>query len=64
MFKYFFKIFGIIIAILAAVGALTGGIIFAFCCHPIAGIITLVVGIAAFVAGLITAVEYSTRWWW
>lgn len=64
MVKFFFKIFGIIIAILAALGALTAGIIFAFCWHPIAGIVTLVLGIAIFVATIITAVEYSTKFWW
>lgn len=62
MVKYFFKIFGIIIAILAAVGMLIAGIVLAFCWHFIAGIIASVLGIAGFVATLITIVEYSTSW--
>lgn len=64
MVKFFFKIFGIIIAILATIGLLISGIIFAFAWHPIAGIVALVLGISGFVAALITAVEYSTTFWW
>lgn len=64
MIKFFFKIFGIILAILAAVGIVIAGVIFAFACNAIAGVITLVLGISGFVAALITAVEYSTRFWW
>lgn len=62
MLKYFFKVFGIIVAILTGLGVAISGIILSFATNTVLGIVVLIVVIAAIVATLITVVEFSSVW--
>lgn len=55
--KLFLKVFGIAMAILTALVGMGAVVVYAFSCHVVLGIVSLMIGLAIIIAATVTAAD-------